>query len=118
MALRDPRVRVILAEAYKAALASKIEILAIFTAGVTFQHNYRTQLLDAFPDIAFGGQLQLEYFERCDHNFTFEIHRACLFRITAEWLSCATFNRASSRDAADEQVPDDQVPDDQVVVEF
>jgi len=120
MALRDPRVRVILTEAYQAALTSNIAILAIFTAGVTFQHNYPTQLLDAFPDIAFGEKLQLEYFEGCDHNFTFEINRARLFNVADEWLSRTPFKppmpaqRSPAADGASSRADSDH----HVIVEF
>jgi pimeloyl-ACP methyl ester carboxylesterase len=120
MKLHDPRVHAVLAEAYQAALASDVAILAIFTAGVTFQHNYRTQLLDAFPEIAFGKQLHLEYFERCDHTFTLGTNRARLFAVTEAWLSRVSFRPAPpvARPAAADRPPTPVDPDGRVSVEF
>jgi pimeloyl-ACP methyl ester carboxylesterase len=84
--LRERRIRSILAGAYRTAFAQGTRILAVFTKGAGW-YNYRDQLFDAFPEIDFDGNLQLEYLERCDHTITHEANRARLFAVTESWLA-------------------------------
>jgi pimeloyl-ACP methyl ester carboxylesterase len=88
--LNDPRVRACLADAYRSAFALSVKILAIFTAGADW-YTYRTQLFDAFPELDFDGNLQLEYFKRCDHIITHEVNRAHLFEVVDSWLARVEF---------------------------
>ena len=59
--LGDPEVRTFLEKAYQDAMELGIQCLAVFTSGFPHQHNYRRQLLDAFPRVRFAGQLRLEH---------------------------------------------------------
>ena len=53
--LGDPEVRTFLEKAYQDAMELGIQCLAVFTSGFPHQHNYRRQLLDAFPRVRFAG---------------------------------------------------------------
>jgi pimeloyl-ACP methyl ester carboxylesterase len=86
LSLREPRVHSILADAYRTAFAQGTRILAVFTKGAGW-YNYRDQLFDAFPEIDFDGNLQLEYLERCDHTITHEANRMRLFGVADSWLA-------------------------------
>ncbi len=88
--LQAVETRAFLERAYRSAVEKGNRMLAIFTAGRQQQHNYRTQLLDAFPRIRFGKQLRLAYFDGCDHTFTTEANRARLNEAVVEWAR-ATF---------------------------
>ena len=66
-----------------------MQICAIFTAGLEDRHNYRDQLRDAFPQVAFGDQLRLDYFHDSDHMFTSEAARERLVDLVADW-ACGT----------------------------
>jgi pimeloyl-ACP methyl ester carboxylesterase len=90
-ALATREVRTFLELAYQRALDRGIRMLAVFTAGRKEQHNYRTQMLDAFPNVRFGDKLQLEYFCDCDHVFTSPAQRARLTELLQRWLASTDF---------------------------
>ncbi|RYG37876.1 MAG: alpha/beta fold hydrolase [Burkholderiales bacterium] len=94
----DPQVRAFFEKAYGDAVDAGNQILAIFTGGLKYQHNYKRQLLDAMPNVRFGKQLHLEYFASCDHTFTFLEDRRRMFDKVKAWLSTTEF-----------RVPDAQV---------
>ncbi|MCL6285129.1 alpha/beta fold hydrolase [Ruegeria sp. 2012CJ41-6] len=75
-----------LQSAYQKMVNNGISILAIFSGGHSYQHNYRRQILDALPDVNFGDRLELHYFSDCDHTFTYEADRRRLFRMLNNWL--------------------------------
>lgn len=81
--------REMLASAFRPLLARNVPMLAVFTAGLEDQHNYGTQLLDAFPDIDFGDRVQLEWFGESDHTFTAPVHRRRLRDIVVSWVLSA-----------------------------
>lgn len=89
-------VRSFLEKAYQATIESGAQCLAVFTSGFPHQHNYRRQILDAFPRVPFEGQLRLEYFRRSDHVFTSEADRRALFNIVMEWTRRTTFVEPTS----------------------
>ena len=89
--LGDPEIRTFLEKAYQDAMGLGIQCLAVFTSGFPHQHNYRRQLLDAFPRVRFAGQLRLEYFHRSDHVFTLEAERARLFDMVMGWTAQTAF---------------------------
>jgi len=72
--------------AYQKMVNNGTSILAIFSGGHSYQHNYRRQILDALPDVKFGDRLELHYFSKCDHTFTYEADRRHLFRTLDNWL--------------------------------
>lgn len=84
--LQNPDVRAFLESAYGGALGSGVSFLSIFTSGLESQHNYREQLLDAFPSVNFGAQMQLEYFDATDHTFTPEKDREALLQLICGWV--------------------------------
>ena len=85
--LEHPEAVAFLEKAYQDAVDNGAEILAVFTGGHDFQHNYRRQILDALPRVKFGKQLDLHFYADCDHTFTFERHRERLLRLTDDWLA-------------------------------
>ena len=88
--LEDLRFHNYLKQCYREAIDGGVRILAVFT-GETTRQTYREQMFDAFPDIEFGDQLKLEFFEGTDHVFTSEKDRARLYEIVLDWM--ATNNR-------------------------
>lgn len=89
--LESREIRSLLERAYQSSVDKGVPMLAVFTAGLEIQHNYREQLLDAFPHVPFGALLRLEYFENSDHMFTSAASRERLFRLVVEWVEGAAF---------------------------
>lgn len=89
--LEDPKVKAFLQNAYGRALDNGVELLAVLTSDRQRQHNYRRQLLDAFPQLSFGEQLWLEYFKECDHTFASAANRARLIGLVETWLKSPRF---------------------------
>jgi pimeloyl-ACP methyl ester carboxylesterase len=85
--LENPEVISFLERTYQDAVDNGARILAIFTGGHTFQHNYRRQILDALPRVDFGKQLDLHYYADCDHTFTYERHRSRLLAELDRWIA-------------------------------
>ena len=50
------------------------------------QGRYGEQILDAFPDIAFGDRLTLEHLAGSDHTFTREADRDWLAVNVQKWM--------------------------------
>jgi pimeloyl-ACP methyl ester carboxylesterase len=84
--LEHPEVVAFLERTYQQTVDNGTEILAVFTAGPDYQHNYRTQILDALPAVRFGDKLDLHFFRDCDHTFTREWQRDRLFALIEQWL--------------------------------
>jgi pimeloyl-ACP methyl ester carboxylesterase len=84
--LEHPEVVAFLERTYQQTVDNGTEILAVFTAGPDYQHNYRTQILDALPRVRFGDKLDLHFFRDCDHTFTREWQRDRLFALVERWL--------------------------------
>lgn len=89
--LEDPKVKAFLQNAYGRALANGVQLLAVLTSDRQRQHNYRRQLLDAFPQLPFGKQLWLEYFKECDHTFASAANRARLIGLVEAWMKATDF---------------------------
>jgi pimeloyl-ACP methyl ester carboxylesterase len=83
--LNEPLIRNFLCGAYRRVVDRNMHCLAIFTSGFPHQHNYRRQILDAFPTVPFTDRLQLEYYAKCDHVFTAEANRSRLFQTMMKW---------------------------------
>jgi pimeloyl-ACP methyl ester carboxylesterase len=103
--LSDPAIRLFLQNTYQRSMDLGMKCLAVFTSGMPHQHNYRRQILDAFPTVPFTGRLQLEYFSGCDHVFTSENDRERLFAIILSWVAATSLlgqagAEANPRDAA------------------
>jgi pimeloyl-ACP methyl ester carboxylesterase len=84
--LEDLRFHNYLKQCYREAIDGGVRILAVFTGEMTRQ-TYREQMFDAFPDVEFGDQLMLEFFEGTDHVFTSEKDRARLYKIVLDWMA-------------------------------
>lgn len=80
------RVKGFLEKAWTQVLANGTEALAIFTSGVQRSHNYREQLLDAFPRVEFGSRLSLHYLKGISHSLFTEEERAQCFALVIDWL--------------------------------
>jgi pimeloyl-ACP methyl ester carboxylesterase len=89
--LEDPKVKAFLQNAYGRALSNGVQLLAVLTSDRQRQHNYRRQLLDAFPQLTFGDQLWLEYFKECDHTFASAANRARLIGLVETWMKATNF---------------------------
>jgi len=89
--LEDPKVKAFLQNAYGRALSNGVQLLAVLTSDRQRQHNYRRQLLDAFPQLTFGNQLWLEYFKECDHTFASAANRARLIGLVETWMKATNF---------------------------
>ena len=70
---------------YQKSVDNKIDILAIFTEDTTRQ-TYREQLIEALPNVPFGGRLTLEYFPGSTHTFALESDRSRLIQMIIQWL--------------------------------
>jgi hypothetical protein len=85
--LDSPEAKAFLSNAYAAAHRSGNRFLAVLTGEREDSHNYREQLIDAFPDVPFGDRLQLEYHEDTDHTFTAEADRDRVIGRIVGWIS-------------------------------
>lgn len=94
--LQSPEVRAYLEDAYRKALEQDIRFLAVFTGTLEDKHNYREQVLDAFPKVRFGERMRLEYFETAEHTFTAEVDRERLYRVVAEWVEGSGLAKAQA----------------------
>jgi alpha-beta hydrolase superfamily lysophospholipase len=89
--LQSPEVKAVLERAYQAALDNDNQLLVLFTEGREEIHNYREQLLDAYPNLKWGSRLRLEYFYDCDHTFTTEACRQHLVATVVDWIGKSPF---------------------------
>jgi pimeloyl-ACP methyl ester carboxylesterase len=89
--LQSPEVKAFLEEAYRSALANDNQMLVVLTEGREDLHNYREQLLEAFPSLNWGQQLHLDFFYDCDHTFTTEASRNRLMKTVLGWVRSAPF---------------------------
>jgi dienelactone hydrolase len=86
--LQDLQFHPYLEESYRNTVARGLRILAVFTPESTRQ-TYREQILDAFPLVAFGDLLELEFLHGSDHTFSREQDRAKLIGRIFQWLGPA-----------------------------
>ena len=89
--LEHPEVRSFLEKAYGGALAQGTQFLTVLTSDREGQHNYRRQLLDAFPALDFTGRLLIEYFARCDHTFSTLANQQRLVALVRRWVGETRF---------------------------
>jgi dienelactone hydrolase len=97
--LDDNQLRDMFEDHYRRCVQSNVKILALFTGGVPGCHNYREQIVDAFPGVTFGDRLTLEYASQSDHAFSSEADRALLLQCVLSWLQMAAFTRADGRNS-------------------
>ena len=84
--VQDSQVRTFLANAYARAAAAGVDIMAVFTGGREDRHNEAIQLLEAFPQVAFGSRLRLEFMGSADHTFTSEAARGSVLALISAWI--------------------------------
>jgi hypothetical protein len=65
-----------------------VQLLAVYGGD---NHYYREELLDAFPSVRFGDQLQLEFFKQADHMFTSPVVREPLIDLVVGWAAGGRF---------------------------
>ena len=104
LSLSDPRAQASLGGAYRAAFEQHAKLLAVFTKGPAW-YSYKRQLFDAFPEIDFGNNLQLEHFEKCDHTVTHESNRTRLFEVIESWLKRAEFKALATAPTLQRSLP-------------
>ncbi|KDA01440.1 alpha/beta fold hydrolase [Hyphomonas oceanitis] len=84
--LESPEAIAFLEGVYQGALDNDAHLLAVFTAGPDYQHNYREQILHALPKVQFGNRISLHFLRDCDHTFMRERQRETLYALIGEWL--------------------------------
>jgi pimeloyl-ACP methyl ester carboxylesterase len=84
--VQDARVRTFLADVYARAAAAGVDIMAVFTGGREDRHNEAIQLLEAFPQVAFGSRLRLEFMGSADHTFTSQADRCSVLALISSWI--------------------------------
>jgi pimeloyl-ACP methyl ester carboxylesterase len=84
--LQESQVRTYLAGVYARAAAAGVDIMAVFTGGREDRHNGATQLLEAFPQVAFGSRLRLEFMGSADHTFTSQADRGRVLALISSWI--------------------------------
>lgn len=75
-----------LRESYMVAAQRRTRLMAVFTS-VSARHTYHRQILDAFPEVASGASMRLEYFADSDHVFSQPVARARLYAAIIGWLN-------------------------------
>jgi pimeloyl-ACP methyl ester carboxylesterase len=83
----SPEVRAFLQQAYAKAHAAGVHFLTVLTGDLGSMHNYREQLLDAFPTVPLKERMDLEYYRRADHTFTAEADREWLLGRIEKWMA-------------------------------
>jgi pimeloyl-ACP methyl ester carboxylesterase len=84
--VQDAQVRTFLASVYARAAAAGVDIMAVFTGGREDRHNEAVQLLEAFPQVAFGSRLRLEFMGSADHTFTSQADRRTVLALISSWI--------------------------------
>lgn len=77
--------------AYRQAVLADVQFFSVFTPDLPRQHNYREQILDAFPSVPFGAQLRLEFHAEADHTFAAPACRERVISAIVEWATGTTF---------------------------
>jgi hypothetical protein len=80
---------------YRHSVARGINMLAVFT-GESTRQTYREQMIDAFPKVAFGDLLRLEFFDGSDHVFSGPGDRTRLNQVILDWIGFAAPPHARS----------------------
>ncbi len=80
------KVRAGMTRAFETVVNRDVKLLAVFTEGHPGHHNYRRQLLHAFPDVRFGSVLRLEYLRGADHTFTLLRNQERLVALVSDWI--------------------------------
>jgi dienelactone hydrolase len=104
--LNEPVIRDFLQNAYQRSMDRGVQCLIVFTSVSPYQHNYRRQIIDAFPTVPFAGRLRLEYLTRCDHLFTRGMDRKRLFDTMMAWTQETRFGGQIGTEASSEPVVD------------
>ena len=84
--VQDAEVRTFLANVYARAATAGVDIMAVFTGGREDRHNEAIQLLEAFPQVAFGSRLRLEFMGSADHTFTSQADRCSVLALISSWI--------------------------------
>ena len=83
--LTHPKIRAQLEQIYGKVAARGVKLLVILAGHKQFT-TYGEQLRDAFPSVAFGKNLESEFFNDCDHIFTSEADRRKILALLLPWL--------------------------------
>jgi pimeloyl-ACP methyl ester carboxylesterase len=83
--ITEDQAREILTDAFRPVLARRTPMLAAFTAGHEHQHNYATQIIDAFPELDLRGSMQLDWFPNSDHSFSDAGNANRLRSLVVDW---------------------------------
>jgi len=92
-----------IAQHYGRSVARGIAMLAVFT-GESTRQTYREQMIDAFPTVAFGDLLKLEFFDDSDHVFSGQSDRTRLTQLILDWIGLAQ-SRTRRHPSAAETAP-------------
>jgi hypothetical protein len=81
-----------------ALVARQAKLLFIYTGGVHYTYNYGTQFFDMFQK-DYRGRIDIDFFERADHLFSFLADRLALLDRLTSWMD-TSFPRAASKEEA------------------
>jgi hypothetical protein len=84
--LMTSEARELAAQGLARLLERGVRICHIITGDQKELYNYRTQLLDAFPEVDLRSATRLELFEAAQHTFPREADRVALERVVTEWV--------------------------------
>jgi pimeloyl-ACP methyl ester carboxylesterase len=96
--INAPEARTFLEQAYQRSLERGVNMLVVLTGGYQHQHNYRMQLIDAFPRLALERKIQLEYLGSADHTFESRAERTRLISMIGGWMAQFTATAGSARE--------------------
>lgn len=88
------KAREVASEALAGLVDRNVRICHIITGDQRELYNYRTQLLDAFPELELERVTQLELFETARHTFPLEADRVELEDTVTEWVAKESFSEA------------------------
>ncbi len=69
----------------EALLARRVQLLNVFSSGMPDHYNHERQYRDAFADIDFGNQLQVDFIAGAEHTFTYLPDQERVLEIVDRW---------------------------------
>jgi pimeloyl-ACP methyl ester carboxylesterase len=93
------------AEAMRKLVSRKVQMLNIFSDEQTEHINHGAQYRNAFPDVPFGGQLEVAYVKHSAHTFTELSDQERVLAVVTAWSARAMPTLPSASTATGPSVP-------------
>jgi pimeloyl-ACP methyl ester carboxylesterase len=93
--LRDTMSRQYLSEIASTLLERDAKLLYLFSGGLEYNYNHRSQFREAVPDLAGHPNLTYDYFPQADHTFSCLAEQTALIARISQWMTTA-FSAAAS----------------------